>query len=241
MIYDVAWLADPLFFGDYPQVMKDRLGDLLPKFTEEQKIALKNSVDFFAVNHYTSRYARNNPSDSTYQGVLLSVFDSQHHLIGPKAGVEWFYSVPWGFRKVLSWISKRYSNPPIIISENGVVTPKEDLVPPQQAINDTFRIHFYKQYINQMELAIFKDGVNVRGYFAWSFMDNFEWTSGFATRFGLVYVDYSNDYKRYVKQSAKWLTNYFRKRPKSTDPLVKARWWSKYLRRRVNTIWDSKP
>ncbi|KAK1327204.1 Beta-glucosidase 44 [Acorus calamus] len=71
-----------------------------------------------------------------------------------------------------------------------------------QALRDTKRIHYFKSYLPQLKKAI-DERCNVIGYFAWSLLDNFEWTSGYTSRFGLVYVDY-NDLKRYPKMSAYW-------------------------------------
>jgi beta-glucosidase len=72
------------------------------------------------------------------------------------------------------------------------------------AVHDSFRLDFYKGYIQNAIEAITIDGVNLKGYFAWSLMDNFEWADGYSTRFGMVYVDYKNNQKRYVKDSLIW-------------------------------------
>lgn len=88
--------------------------------------------------------------------------------------------VPWGFRKSLNWVKDRYDNPTIIVTENGVSVPGESDAELEDALADSFRIDFYSQYIGNMSLAISEDGVDVAGYFAWSFMDNFEWTVSMA-------------------------------------------------------------
>lgn len=72
-----------------------------------------------------------------------------------------------------------------------------------KGLHDTTRINFYRSYLLQLEKAI-GDGANVIGYFAWSLLDNFEWRSGYTSRFGLVYVDYKNHLRRYPKMSAYW-------------------------------------
>lgn len=71
-----------------------------------------------------------------------------------------------------------------------------------KGLHDTTRINFYKGYLTQLKKAV-DDGANVVGYFAWSLLDNFEWRLGYTSRFGIVYVDYSN-LKRYPKMSAYW-------------------------------------
>ncbi|XP_047079618.1 beta-glucosidase 4-like [Lolium rigidum] len=76
-----------------------------------------------------------------------------------------------------------------------------------QVLNDTKRVGFFKAYVGAVAEAI-KDGADVRGYFAWSFLDNFEWAMGFTKRFGLVYVDYKNGLSRHPKASAMWFSRF---------------------------------
>ncbi|QHN83915.1 Beta-glucosidase [Arachis hypogaea] len=80
----------------------------------------------------------------------------------------------------------------------------------EQALNDTFRIDYYRDHLFYVNSAI-RDGVNVKGYFAWSLLDNFEWNSGYTSRFGSIFVDYNNGSKRHYKLSAKWFKNFLTK------------------------------
>jgi len=82
------------------------------------------------------------------------------------------------------------------------------LLPIEEAIKDTFRLNYYKDYIGAIDDAINKDGVDVRGYFAWSLMDNFEWADGYNVRFGMTYVDYEDNQKRYIKESGYWYSDW---------------------------------
>jgi len=205
--WQLSWYADPIFKGDYPASMKKYVGDRLPVFSQAEKLLLNNSWDYFGMNHYTSGYVRDNPSQPG-QGwsedqklTVTAVRDGK--MIGPQADSTWLYVVPWGINSVLHWISDRYHNPPIYITENGVSVPHENELPIEQALHDQFRIDFYSQYISNISKAI-TEKVNVKGYFAWSLMDNFEWADGYSVRFGLTYVDYKNGLKRTPKDSAKW-------------------------------------
>lgn len=81
---------------------------------------------------------------------------------------------------------------------------EHEKMPISSQVRDTLRVDFYKSYIQKMKEAVIEDGINVRGYFAWSLMDNFEWNEGYSVRFGMIYVDYENDLTRYVKDSAHW-------------------------------------
>jgi len=214
MIFQLAWWADPIFKGDYPEVMKTLLGDRLPVFTEEQKQMINGSWDYFGLNHYTSAYGANQPNPvvppygwDDDQQVIVS-HERNGEMIGSMADSTWLYVVPWGIRKMLNWVADRYDNPPLYITENGCDVPNESQIPFPQVLNDTFRIDFYSQYISNVSAALNEDNVDVRGYFAWSLMDNFEWADGYTKRFGLHYVDYTNNLTRTPKSSAHWFADF---------------------------------
>lgn len=90
----------------------------------------------------------------------------------------------------------------------GMDTPD---IPLPEGLNDTTRIHYYKTYLQNMKKAINK-GANVTGYFAWSLVDNFEWLSGYTSRFGIIYVDYKDNLKRIPKMSAYWFKQIIQKK-----------------------------
>jgi len=207
MEWQAAWYADPIFRGDYPESMKIGVGSRLPVFTEEQKRLLRGSWDYFGLNQYTTKYVSNYP-DQKGQGwdedQKLNVSSERNGIpIGPSADASWLLVVPWGMHRVLHWVARRYDNPPIYITENGVSVPNENNLPLEEALNDQFRIDYYSQYISNVSLAL-SEGVDVRGYFAWGFIDDYGWQDGYAHRFGLVYVDWKDGLKRYLKNSAKW-------------------------------------
>eukprot|EP00041_Stephanoeca_diplocostata_P017256 m.343993 g.343993 ORF g.343993 m.343993 type:complete len:541 (-) comp20640_c0_seq4:231-1853(-) len=235
LIFMMGWYADPLFFGDYPAEMKTLVGDRLPSFTAaEKKRFLDNIPDFYAMNHYTSSFVQDCPSctDSDPK-VKVSQTNVTGDPIGPSAASPWLRVVPEGIRYNLRYIAKRYADvkpeyrhlgPPIFITENGCDVPGETTMPFTEALDDTFRINFYQNYTDEVMAAVHIDHVDVRGYFAWSLMDNFEWADGFNLRFGLHYVDYDAtcghpDYTRKgpgnctrtPKASAKWFTERIRR------------------------------
>lgn len=205
LLFFLGWFADPIYFGDYPQVMKDRLGDRLPKFTEEEKALITNSSDFFGLNHYTTMYA----SEDNHTGEVSSVYgnggisEDQDVILSqdkdwPLTAFNWSV-VPWGCYKLLDWISKRYNNPDIYITENGFAC--NDTLENGE-VNDLDRLDYYRQYLEACNQAI-KSGIKLKGYFAWSLFDNFEWASGYSVRFGINYID-SKTLKRIPKASALW-------------------------------------
>lgn len=207
----LAWFADPIYKGHYPESMVKRLGNRLPKFTEEEISLIKGSSDFFGLNHYTTMYAANSKTKvggnvygngglSEDQDVALSQ-DSSWKLTEMKWAV-----VPWGCRKMCEWIADRYDNPPLYITENGCAY-KDELV--NGEVYDGERIEFFKGYLEACAEAI-ENGVNLQGFFAWSFMDNFEWASGYSKRFGLHYVNFDT-LLRIPKSSALWFKDFISK------------------------------
>ncbi len=161
------------------------------------------------MNHYTSGYIIDNPegqggtwnTDSRVNGTKVGI---DGKLIGERAESPWLYVYPKGMRGILNWIDKRYNHPLIYVFENGVSVPNENQMKIAAAVQDNFRINFYKGYIENAIDAITLDGVNLGAYFGWSLMDNFEWADGYSTRFGMTYVDYANNQQRYIKDSIIW-------------------------------------
>jgi len=189
--------------------MKSKLGSRLPSFTDAEKASLKGSADFFGLNHYGSAFTRDKPTPANYGkpgGTPVAYwndFEAQgfHTPAMPNGASVWLYAVPWGLRKLLNWVHRRYGGPPIYVTENGWSTPGDE--PWEQGVRDYGRVQFYANYTSEMQRAINEDGVDVRGYFAWSLMDNFEWERGYSERFGLVYTNFQTG-ERHVKSSARW-------------------------------------
>ena len=204
--FQYAWFADPLAFGRYPGEMTSVITDnRLPTFNSSAAALLKGSYDFLGLNYYTSRYTQyTGKVGSSYNDdsrVMRYEYNASGHVIGPQAQSEWLYVYPQGLRSLLTWIKRRYSNPQIYIFENGCSCPNESQAPLPQVLNDTFRVEYIYNHVLNMLDSIVEDGVNVKGYFSWSLLDNFEWADGFNVRFGLTYVDYANNLTRYPKES----------------------------------------
>lgn len=200
----LAWFADPIYKGDYPTSMKDRLGKRLPGFTEEEKKLIKGSSDFFGLNHYTTMYASDasnkREAGSVYGNGGLSEDQDVNLSVSPDwkmTSMQWAI-VPWGCKKLLLWINERYDHPEIIITENGCAFNEKLL---DGEVDDRDRIEFFRGYLSAIQEAI-ELGVNVKGYFIWSLMDNFEWALGYDKRFGITYID--KQLNRIMKKSAVW-------------------------------------
>lgn len=105
------------------------------------------------------------------------------------------------------YVKERYGNPTVILSENGMDDPGN--VTMDAGLHDYTRMNYFKDYISNLKRAV-DDGANVVGYFAWSLLDNFEWLSGYKSRFGITYVDWK-DLSRHPKLSAYWFQQMLRK------------------------------
>uniref|UniRef100_H2YTH2 beta-glucosidase n=1 Tax=Ciona savignyi TaxID=51511 RepID=H2YTH2_CIOSA len=206
LAFSTGWFAEPIFnSGDYPDVMIWNVGnrseyynityDRLPKFTEEEKELNKGTSDFFGLNHYTSNLI----VPCSYYPEEGPTYDSDQVSIWPPSASSWLYQVPWGIRKLLIWIKRTYGDPVIYITENGISEHFSD------GLDDDIRVNYYKNYIDEVLKAIKEDDVNVKGYTAWSLMDNFEWAEGYSERFGLHWVNFTDPERtRIPKKSASY-------------------------------------
>ena len=202
----MGWFGDPIYFGDYPACMRERVNERLPKFTADDIALIKGSNDFFGLNHYTTLYAAHmDPNDNSEHDIYGNGGISEDQDVKLSADPAWdktsmgWCIVPWGLRKNLEWMYNRYNQPDIYVTENGC-SLKDKVI--DGKVNDPQRIDFLKLYLSEAHKAI-ENGVKLKGYFLWSFMDNFEWALGYSRRFGINYVDYETG-KRIPKASAYW-------------------------------------
>lgn len=213
--FQLEWYLCPIYNEDYPEIMRKTLGDQLPKFSEEDKKLLRNSKpDFLGINHYTSRFichVTDNTGGTYYykaQAMKRIAEWEGGEPIGEKAASEWLYVCPWGLQKLLTYIAQRYNNIPIYVTENGMDDEDTDS-PLHEMLDDKLRVRYFNGYLSAVAHAI-KNGANVKGYFAWSLLDNFEWANGYTKRFGLIYVDYKNGLSRHPKSSAYWFRRFLK-------------------------------
>lgn len=213
MDFALGWYMDPLTKGEYPLSMRSLVKDRLPRFNKKEAQMVKGSFDFIGVNYYSANYAADIPLTQNNQ--LTYMTDSHVNttgerdgkLIGPQAVPSWLYIYPRGIRDVLVYMKKRYSNPVMYITENGVNEWNKDL-PLREALQDNTRVDYYTQHLAWLHKAIIRDKVNLKGYFSLAILDNFEWADGYTIRFGINYVDYKNGLKRYPKKSATWFKKF---------------------------------
>ncbi|KAJ3706398.1 hypothetical protein LUZ61_010103 [Rhynchospora tenuis] len=212
--FDQHWFLDPILFGDYPSEMRQILGPNLPTFTSDEKNLLKAKLDFIGINQYTTTYAKDCIHSScaidSYEGnaYVFTTGESNGNLIGTPTGLAGYYAVPWGIEKVVMHMKERYNNTPMYISENGYSQASNSSMTAADFVNDIERINFIHDYLTYLNSAIRK-GADVRGYFVWTLIDNFEWFFGYTLRFGLHHVDFKTQ-ERTPRLSAKWYSNFLK-------------------------------
>ncbi|KMT14423.1 hypothetical protein BVRB_4g072010 [Beta vulgaris subsp. vulgaris] len=216
--FTLGWFMEPLTSGKYPHSMSSLVKHRLPKFTREQSIMIKGSYDFLGLNYYTASYVANAPLSSSNSSRLSYVSDwhgtytnERHGIpIGPKAATNGFNIYPRGIKDLLLYMKKKYKSQVIYITENGIAEENNSSLSLEEALVDTVRIDYHYHHLHFLREAI-ENGVEVRGYFAWSLLDNFEWGLGYTMRYGINYVDFQNELKRYPKNSALWFKKFLRK------------------------------
>lgn len=118
------------------------------------------------------------------------------------------YGVPYGVKEITEYLQSRYSNPPIFITENGFGDARNNSIPFSQIWNDTFRVDYLQSSLHYLTKAM-REGVDVRGYFVWAMLDNYEWIYGYTSMFGLYYVDFMDgSLRRSPKLSGQWYRNF---------------------------------
>ncbi|MBL8103346.1 MAG: family 1 glycosylhydrolase, partial [Anaerolineales bacterium] len=186
------WFLDPLVGRGYPQDTVKVHGTDMAFVQDGDLETIAVPLDFVGVNYYTRNIVRSEVSDA--ENVPQTVFRGDEI-----TEMDWEV-FPEGLYKILGRLYFDYDFPAIHITENGAAFVDE--IDSDGEVDDPARLSYIQRHLQQVHRAI-EAGIPVKGYFAWSLMDNFEWGFGYSKRFGLVYVDYKTQ-KRIVKSSAKW-------------------------------------
>ncbi|XP_043692666.1 beta-glucosidase 13-like [Telopea speciosissima] len=212
-----GWFVSPVTHGYYPESMRSKVKNRLPSFSKKEMHMLKGSFDFLGINYYTAFYVNNNDTCTSIYNPdsCANLIPEKNGIpIGPSTGSFWLHVYPRGIWELLTYTKNEYNNPEIYITENGVSDFNNSTLTLEEALADKHRIDSYNLHLQFVNKAI-KNGVNVKGFFAWSLLDNFEWNSGYTVRFGMNYVDYKDGLKRYPKHSAIWFKKFLQRTPKT--------------------------
>jgi beta-glucosidase len=193
---------DPVFLGEYPAEMRDIFGEAWPEWSEDDMRRIKQPIDFLGVNYYTRRVERDHPD---YLPLRTRHVPQPQHTT---TDTHWEV-FPDALTRVLLWVNERYGagKLPIYITENGAAfyDPPHTI---DGRIEDPLRVEYYRQHLRAAHRAM-SQGVNLRGYYAWSLLDNYEWAHGYSKRFGIVHVDYETQ-QRTIKSSGRYYSSVIR-------------------------------
>nr|QHG10988.1 TG1 [Avena strigosa] len=203
--FEIGWFMHPLVYGDYPPVMKSRVGARLPAITMDLSKNLTGSFDFIGLNHYLMLNARH---DEHAFNLKHRDYAADTAIADAMKDIQEGHGkyAPWALGSLLDHMRVNYGNPPIIIHENG----RADFVKDPSTIrtDDYPRSEVLQDYLEVLHMSI-RNGSDARGYFVWSFLDLFELANGNTLRFGLIGVDMTvKERTRYVRNSARWYSSF---------------------------------
>ncbi|MCI8667072.1 MAG: beta-glucosidase [Dorea sp.] len=193
--WNVSWWSDPVLLGNYPEEGLKRYEPYLPRITDEDMKLIAEPIDVYGQNIYNGRCIRMGRDGMPEEVKRYEGF--------PKTAVSWPVTpeaLYWGPK----FLYERYRKP-VYITENGMSC--HDVVSIDGKVHDPNRTDFLARYLKELKRAA--EEIDLRGYFHWSLMDNFEWEKGYSERFGLVYVDYQTQ-QRMKKDSAYWYRDVIR-------------------------------
>ncbi|HKG95891.1 MAG TPA: GH1 family beta-glucosidase [Gemmatimonadaceae bacterium] len=191
---------DPLFLGGYPEELREIYGEAWPEPPDAELHALREPLDFVGINYYTRSVTCDDPRARPVRAGRVRQPRHAH------TEMDWEV-YPQALTDVLTWVTRRYGRVPLYVTENGAAfydPPSAD----GGAVDDPLRVAYYRDHLRAARRAI-EAGVDLRGYFAWSLLDNFEWGYGYSKRFGIVHVDFTTQ-QRTPKASARFYAEVIR-------------------------------
>ena len=191
------WFLDPLHGRGYPAATLVDVGNAAPRVEAGDMEAIAAPLDFLGVNYYFPETVSDAPGTAPLNAHAAPPADVQKTDLGLEVA-------PRGMTELLVRIENDYHPAPIYITENG--SCYDDVVGADGNIADVGRRDYLVRHLGALKEAV-DAGVPVKGYFAWSLIDNFEWAEGYERRFGLVHVDYATQQRR-IKLSGKWYRDF---------------------------------
>lgn len=191
---------DPVLLGRYPEELREIFGDAWREPRARDMELIAQPIDFLGINYYTRNVTRDDPT--VWPVRARGVHQPQH--VYTETGWEVFAPA---LTRVLLWVKERYGDLPLYITENGAAI-YDPPTPIDGRVDDPVRTWYLREHLLAAREAT-RQGVNLNGYFAWSLFDNYEWSLGFAKRFGLVHIDYAT-LERTPKASARYYSEVIR-------------------------------
>lgn len=181
---DAYWnrqFLDPVFFGTYPTEMPDIYAGAWPEFPEHELALINQPVDFIGVNYYKRGVVGDDSSAIPARDGYVRQSQNLH------TALDWEVYPP-GLTEILQWVKQRYGDVALYVTENGAAFADPPAAP-DRGVEDPLRVEYLHTHLLAAREAL-AAGVDLRGYYAWSLFDNFEWAEGYTARFGIVHVDF---------------------------------------------------
>ncbi len=185
---------DPVFLGSYPEELREVFGEAWPDFPAEDFGVIREPVDWLGVNYYTRSVVRDDPEAPPVRAGRVRQPRHAH------TEMDWEV-YPQALEDVLVWVRERCGAVPLYVTENGAAF-YDPPVAEGGTLEDPLRVAYFREHLRAVRRAVAR-GVDVRGYFAWSLLDNYEWSAGYSRRFGIVHVDLETQ-RRTPKRSARF-------------------------------------
>jgi beta-glucosidase len=202
---------DPVFRGRYPEEMADVFGEAWPSFSPEDLRGIDAPLDFLGINYYSRSVVRHDPTALPPRVASVRSRKKKYTDLGWEIHPE-------SLTRTLRWVKERYGDIPLYVTENGAAFPEPSHAP-EETFDDPLRVEYLRRHLLALRQALW-EGVDVRGYFVWSLLDNFEWGWGRSKRFGIVHVDLESQ-RRTPKTSASFYRDVIRSRGESLDAVLR--------------------
>jgi beta-glucosidase len=202
---------DPVFLGRYPDELREVFGEAWPQWPDADFDLIRTPIDFLGINYYTRSVTADDPTN-------LPVRARPVRQPGAKYTDTDWEVYPQGLADTIDTIRARYGDRPLYVTENGVALREPEHLPDGTPLDDVDRVEYLRTHLAALAGAMGR-GADVRGYFAWSLLDNFEWAHGFHKRFGLVHVDYKT-LRRTPKRSAHYYARVIASRGRDLDEVA---------------------
>jgi beta-glucosidase len=190
---------DPALLGETPPELPQMFGSAWREWSGDELRQIRQPIDFVGVNYYLRLVVRDDPAAGPARARAVPQPGRLH------TAMEWEV-YPQGLTEILQWLKDTYGDLPLYITENGAAF--DDLLQPNSAVDDPRRVQYLADHLRAAQRAIVA-GVDLRGYFVWSLLDNFEWQCGYSKRFGIVHVDFTTQ-RRMPKSSARFYADVIR-------------------------------
>jgi beta-glucosidase len=200
------WFLDPIFRGRYPDDLFTDLNVTPPPIFEDDGQIISVPIDFLGVNYYSRMIVRDRVASKNTNGQPghADSYEAVESIPGASYTEMGWEVFPDGLANILMRIEREYAPKAMVVTESGAAF--DDHWDGNGNIHDQQRIDYLRAHI-QTVARVIRQGVPIKGYFVWSFLDNFEWSEGYRKRFGLVYVDYPTQ-RRIIKDSGRWYASF---------------------------------